>query len=233
MTGRPHALQVGEVRDGRQAGVQPRIGHLGLRTGFAGHRLLPDRGCVQPLVRPVPQGQEDPDRIRVKTRPGSPGQGAARQRDPAVLAGHVRVLGHLHEPYRQRDLRAAQFTGHAVAVPPFVQMPQRLLDRPGQAHPGAEYAGDITVTGRPLAELRDAAEGRPGHHRRPRQRCAALVSGPHGGGDQLEPGAVGHRHHPRPRRQLVTEEPRVDLALGRAPGEMQQAGVVHGDLVVL
>jgi hypothetical protein len=34
-------------------------------------------------------------------------------------------------------------------------------------------------------------------------------------------------------RHLVTEEPRVDLALGGAPGEVQQAGVVHGDLVVL
>jgi len=44
---------------------------------------------------------------------------------------------------------------------------------------------------------------------------------------------VGHRQHPRPGRHLVTEEPRVDLALGGAPGEVQQAGVEHGDLVVL
>jgi len=51
-------------------------------------------------------------------------------------------------------------------------------------------------------------------------------------GDQVQPGPEGYRHHVWPRRKLVPEEPRIDLALRRAPGEMQHARVEDGHLIV-
>jgi hypothetical protein len=56
---------------------------------------------------------------------------------------------------------------------------------------------------------------------------------PHRRRDQVHPGPEGYREHLRPRRKLVPEEPRVDLTLSRAPGEMQHARIENGHLIVI
>jgi hypothetical protein len=112
-------------------------------------------------------------------------------------------------------------------------MPQRRLDLVGKAHPRPEHAGHVAVADGPLAELGDAAKRRPGHRSRPAEPGPLGMGNPGRGGDQVPPGPEGHRHHLRPRRKLVAEEPRVDLALGRAPGEVQQPGVEDGHLIVI
>jgi hypothetical protein len=51
-------------------------------------------------------------------------------------------------------------------------------------------------------------------------------------GHQVQPGPEGDRHHLRPGHKLVPEEPRVDLALGRAPSEMQHTRIKDRHLAV-
>ena len=59
---------------------------------------------------------------------------------------------------RERQLLAAQFSRHALAVPALVQVPQGQLDWPGQAHPGTEQPGHIAVGTGPPPELRYPAD---------------------------------------------------------------------------
>ena len=88
------------------------------------------------------------------------------------------------------------------------------------------------MAGGPLAELGHAAEPGPGHHGCPRKRRAPWVNDPHRRADQRQPGTQVRRHHLRARRQLVPEESGVDRTLGRAPGEVQHAGVKDSHLIV-
>src|SRR5713101_153359 len=50
---RPHAFQVGEVRDRRQAGIQPFLIHHRLRAGLGPQHVLPDGWRVQALIHAV------------------------------------------------------------------------------------------------------------------------------------------------------------------------------------
>ena len=165
---RPHAFQVREVRHRRQAGIHLVLADHRLRPRLGGQRLLPDRRRIQARVYLVAEGQEDGRDLRVQPRPGPSPHSAPGQRGTTALPGDIRVLRHLHHPHRQRDLLAAQVPRQPLAVPALVQVPQRGLNLLRQAHPRAQQLRDLAMTGGPPAELRQAANGGPGHRRRPR-----------------------------------------------------------------
>ena len=203
------------------------------RPGLGGQCLLPDGRRIQARVSGSPRARKAATARGSRPEPARRPATCAGQRWATLLPGHVRVLRHLHEPHRQRDLLARAGPRHAPCRP---SAPTDAAARPEPARVRPIRAPSSSRTSQWLAaHLRNSATPPNADL----AIAAARASRGRPGGPPAPPsppdpaGSRERRHHLRPRRQFVPEEPRVDLTLGRAPGEVQQPGVEDGRLIVL
>ena len=179
-------LEVDEVRDGTQGGVDVVPVESPEQRRFPGDDRVPGRDRVDLAEQPIGVVHQGAHQCRIELAAGAlAGQGNGRI-DAADAMRHLDVLGELADARGERDLLAGQVAGPAFPVPALVGRRDGLLRRVvetellGQSASGRGMALDHVV------DLAVAAEGELQADAEAVQRRIARPDEPHAGHDAAQ-----------------------------------------------
>src|SRR5437763_13228228 len=122
-------LQVDEVRDREQRGVDPVVGEGAREGGLGGDYRVPGAGGVQPCEDRLGVAVHERSEGGVELRPCTTCRKRRRGVDAADPVRDLDELRQLRQPRRNRDRLAREATGPTATVPLLVRGRDRVLYR--------------------------------------------------------------------------------------------------------